>query len=74
MKKTLLAISLLPSLAWAQQQTPNEQVLVAKLLQEIQSGINCGSEAITLRENLAKANARIKELEPKPDTPASPEK
>lgn len=45
--------------------TPGEQALGAKLMQEIQSGINCSAELIGAKIELAKAQARIKELEPK---------
>jgi hypothetical protein len=53
------------------QQTPSEQALGAKLMQEIQGGLICNASLISVQAELAKAQARIKELEPKP---ASPEK
>lgn len=52
-----------------QQQSPGEQALGAKLMQEIQGGLNCSANLITVQAELAKANARIKELEPKQETP-----
>lgn len=45
--------------------TPGEQALGAKLMQEIQSGLNCSASLISVRAELEKAQARIKELEPK---------
>lgn len=47
------------------EQTPGEQALGAKLMQELQTGLNCSAELIGVKADLAKANARIKELEPK---------
>jgi hypothetical protein len=73
MKKSIVVLTLLPAAAFAQQQgTPTEQAMSAKLLQEIQSGLTCSVNLITVQADLAKANARIKELEPKTDRP--PEK
>lgn len=34
-------------------------------MQELQTGLNCSAELIGVKADLAKANARIKELEPK---------
>lgn len=58
----------------AQQQTPNEQALGTKLMQEIQAGLGCSAGLIGAQEELtkarvelSKAQARIKELEPKPE-------
>lgn len=47
--------------------TPGEQALGAKLMQEIQSGLNCSASLISVRAELEKAQARIKELEAKPE-------
>lgn len=55
--------------AWAQQQTPSEQALGTKLMQEIQGGLNCSASLIALQAELAKAQARIKEFETKAETP-----
>jgi hypothetical protein len=49
-----------------QQQTPSEQALGTKLLQEIQGGLMCNASLISAQAELAKAQARLKELEPKP--------
>lgn len=51
----------------AQHQTPNEQALGVKLMQEIQGGLSCNANLITVQAELVKANARVKELEPKPE-------
>lgn len=48
-----------------QQQSPNEQALGTKLMQEIQGGLNCSASLIGMQADLTKANARIKELEQK---------
>lgn len=53
----------------AQQQTPSEQALGTKLMQEIQGGLNCSASLIALQAELTKAQARIKELEPKAEEP-----
>lgn len=66
MKKLIVCLIVLFSTqALAQQQTPIEQALSNKLLQEIQSGIACSSSVISLRAELTKAQERIKELEVK---------
>lgn len=48
-----------------QQSSPNEQALGRKLFQEMQLGVSCSAELIAVKAELDKANARIKELEPK---------
>lgn len=50
-----------------QSPSATEQALGAKLMQEIQSGLNCSTNLLTMQAELAKAQARIKELEPKPE-------
>jgi hypothetical protein len=65
-KALIIGLSLLATTAaLAQQQTPNEQALGTKLMQEIQGGLNCSASLITLQAELAKAQARVKELEAK---------
>lgn len=59
----LLSVTAPRSCAHAQQQSPVEQAIGAKLMQEIQSGLNCSVSLITAQAELAKAQARIKELE-----------
>jgi hypothetical protein len=63
----LLGNLLLTTAASAQQhqQTPSEQALAAKLLQEIQGGLTCNASLLSVQAELAKAQARVKELEPK---------
>lgn len=65
MKFIVVFLSLISTAAFAQQATPSEQALSARLLQELQASVNCSTEAIALKTELAKAQARIKELEPK---------
>lgn len=75
MKYILIAAIFLPVSALAQQQasTPSEQAMGTKLLQEIQIGLNCSADLILLRSELAKEQARIKELEAK-DKPKAEDK
>jgi hypothetical protein len=58
---------LLPSSALAQQQqaSPAEQALAARLMSEIQKGVTCEAGGIGMQVELAKALAKIKELEAK---------
>lgn len=70
MKVFIIALSLfIATSALAQQQTPSEQALGTKLMQEIQGGLNCSASLISAQAELAKAQARIKELQPKVDKP-----
>lgn len=70
MRVVILALSLLiATSALAQQQTPSEQALGTKLMQEIQGGLNCSASLITAQAELTKAQARIKELEAKAEKP-----
>lgn len=65
-KTLIVGLSLLVATsALAQQQTPGEQALGAKLMQELQSGLNCGTSLISVQRELETAKARIKELEAK---------
>ena len=67
MRKLLIVIFLFSAVpAFAQNQpAPNEQALGAKLMQEIQGGLNCSASLIGVQAELVKAQARIKELEAK---------
>jgi hypothetical protein len=61
---------ILSTCAHAQQQSsPAEQALGSRLMSEIQRGVMCEAGMISLQAELAKAQARIKELEAKPDAP-----
>lgn len=62
----MLAV-LIATPTFAQQASPNEQALGAKLMIEIQSGLSCGANLIGVQAELAKAQARIKDLEAKPE-------
>ncbi len=65
MKKLLvLFLTLTPIHSFAQQ-SPTEQALGNKLLQEIQTGITCSANLISTKAELIKAQERIKELENK---------
>lgn len=67
--KTLLAglFCLIATAAFAQQQPPSpvEQACNYKLSAEINSGLQYSAALITVRGDLAKAQARVKELEDK---------
>lgn len=69
MRILIIALSLFVATAAMAQQQPaaSEQALGAKLMQEIQGGLNCSANLISVQADLAKAQARIKELEPKPE-------
>lgn len=62
----LLTFSALAQVVPTQQQTPLEQALSTKLLQEIQGGLSCNTNLIAVQAEFAKATARIKELESAP--------
>ena len=69
MKKLAAIIALLPSIALAQTTTPTEQVMGTKIMQEVQAGLVCGVNLLAAQADLAKAQARIKELEAKKADP-----
>lgn len=63
---TALLLLALVSPAFAQQQapqTPNEQALIAEMQAQQGAKLGCFAEIIRTREDLAKALARVKELE-----------
>lgn len=62
-KYILISVLIFASPAMAQQQSPAEQVLAAKLMQELQSALACSADVISLRVELSKAQAKVKELE-----------
>lgn len=63
--KRLIFIATIIATPVLAQQSPAEQVLSTKLLQELQASLSCSTDAIILKADLAKAQARIKELEAK---------
>ena len=69
MKRLAIFVLIFASPALAQQQQPTaaEQALGQKLFKEMQEGVNCSVNLISVQAELAKANARIKELETKPE-------
>lgn len=64
----LASLLLLNASANAQQPPPSPEVQAIgnRLLQEIQTGIQCSANAITLQQELEKARAEIKRLTPSP--------
>lgn len=58
--------------ATAQQQSPNEQALGTKLLQELQAGLGCNANLLSVQADLTKANAEIKIMKEKYE-PKKPE-
>ena len=66
MKKLALLFLLIPTFAFAQQPpTAKEQALSSRILFEVQSSIECNANLIALRDQLAAAQVKIKELEGK---------
>ncbi len=64
MKRIIFLAALLATPATAQQQSPpSEQALGAKLMREVQDGLQCNVSLISVQAELAKAHARVKELE-----------
>lgn len=59
----IVALSVVPAIA--QQGTPNEQALSAKLLQELQNVIQCNAATISTKLAMDQLQARVKELEDK---------
>jgi len=70
----ILAALLLAAPAFAQQASPAEQALSERLLNEIQSNVQARAQLIEVQRKLTAAEARIKELEPKPTAAAEPSK
>lgn len=65
MKKLVIIALLAASPAFAQQTPPPvEQAMGMKIVQEVQFGVQCNAEMITVKAELAKAQVRLKELEP----------
>jgi hypothetical protein len=63
--RSLLVLCLLSSSAWAQQPSAaaHEQAMSAKLVTEINAGLACSSELITLKAELESLKAKLKEKE-----------
>jgi hypothetical protein len=51
--------------------SPQEQALGSKVLIEVKAGLQCGTDLITAEREIAKLQARIRELEPKAPKPES---
>ena len=68
MKWLLVVCFLIPTVASAeqqQQQSPEVQALIAKLLAELNSGLQCSANSIAGRQELEKAYAEVKRLKDK---------
>lgn len=76
MKYLIAALLLLPTSAFAQVQpagnTPLEQALGAKLMQEINNGLQCSAAQVTLGQQLQAAQAKIAELQKQIDAKEPP--
>lgn len=72
MKKYILLVLLLATPAAAQNATPSEQAMGARIIQEVQASLTCNTSLINAQAEIAKAQAEIKALkekyEPKPET------
>lgn len=64
--KKILAIALLV-ITPASAQTATEQAMGARIMQEVQAGLACSVSLLMVQADLAKAQARIRELESKPE-------
>lgn len=66
MKRLAIVLALIIGPASAQQQqSPAEQAMGAKIVQELQAGLTCNISLITVKAELEEAKAKIKELEAK---------
>lgn len=65
MKYLIALLAIVTAPAFAQQQPPEVIALGNKLIAEINSGITCQAQVITLKQQLDAAQAKIKELEEK---------
>lgn len=71
MKKLLTAFLLLPTLAFAQQtQSPREQALTGRLIGEINNGLQCATDLLTLQREVARLTDELKAEKAKHEPPA----
>lgn len=62
----LFAITVLsPAQAQQQQPSPSEQALGAKLMKEINDGLQCSATVVSAQAEIQRLQAKLKELEPK---------
>lgn len=72
----VLLAAALPTSAFAQQRpgnpvppraerSPIERAMTKRILDEVEAGVSCTRDVIALQDELAKAQARLKELEDK---------
>lgn len=74
MRKALLIVLLSSFPAWAQQPSPSEEAIGAKLMLEINLGLQCNAALVDDKRKLAAAQARVKELEDKYESKKEPPK
>lgn len=68
-----LAVFLSPFAAYAQAQqpqSPREQAVTAKLIQEINNNLQCASDVVTLQQQIAKLQEELKTGAEKKEQPA----
>ena len=65
MKKLALAFVLCASPALAQQPAPEMEAMGAKLMQEINAGIQCNANAVAGRREIERLTAEVKALKEK---------
>jgi thiamine biosynthesis protein ThiC len=65
----ILLAFILPAHAQNPPATPSELALGNKLMSEVNAGLACSSNLISAQQELAKAQARIRELETKAEPP-----
>lgn len=69
-----LAVFLSPFAAYAQaqqSQSPREQAVTAKLIQEINNNLQCASDVVTLQQQIAKLQEELKTAAEKKEQPAA---
>jgi len=62
---TLLIATLAAVVAQPAQQSPGEQVLSARLLQEINTSLQCGTALLSLQQQVADLQKKLKEADAK---------
>lgn len=73
MNRSIVVAMLLLTTPALAQQPATEQAMGSKLMREIQEGLQCSINLLTVQQELAKANARIAEFEAqKRDAPTPP--
>lgn len=65
MLKLIIASALLATPAFAQQQSPEMEALGAKLIQEINAGVQCNANAVAGRREIERLMSEVKALKAK---------